>query len=62
MYHRVQVEDSVFIQVFNLPPKVANHSSIVDDKNYFHILGPGADARGWYVEKTKSCVSRRFTL
>ena len=49
MYHRVQVEYSVFIQVFNLPLKVANYSSIVDDRNYFHILGPGADARGRVV-------------
>ena len=61
MYHRAQIKDSIFIQVFNLPLEVAYYSSNVDDRNYFHVLRAGTNSRrcwvGRYVKKIKSDVS-----
>ena len=58
MEHKLRI---LFIWVFNLPLEVAYYSSMVDDRNYFHILSPGADIRqcwvGMWRNWTKSGVS-----
>ena len=53
MYCRVPAEDSIFIQVFNLPLKVAHYSNIVNDRNQFHVLSLMPDGAGLVCGENK---------